>query len=380
MTTMDTREFLGVRLSEHHARLFQQAARLVPAHWSLRVTAPFVMDRAGYELILGAIRGYRGRAARLHFLLSVDNAARRDYYSLQPSSAWTADGLRLPIEAQRDGGEGIEIITIALPAFADVMPLPEALGDDLALSVPLAVLMPLTSDYDVLFANQMGIFSALHRAVRRRPLTWLAACRDRRPFSFGQRAALAYRAIHPQAQVHPTAVIEGSVIGRGAVIGAHAVVRYSVIGESARLFDGAKVEFSVVGAKTCLMHDLVLYRSVAERDVFLIHGPYQFSLFQRASSAFATILMDYRPDGRAIQVQTPSGLRAYEGRFLGAVLQERAKLLGGCLLAPGRTVPPDTWLSAESASVHTLGGHSLPTRVPISPQTARKEPHGLEKN
>jgi NDP-sugar pyrophosphorylase family protein len=168
-------------------------------------------------------------------------------------------------------------------------------------------------------------------------------------------------------------VVEGSVIGRGARVGAHCVVRYSVIGERARLHDGAKVELSVVGAGAWLMHDLVLYRSVAEAGAFLIHGPYQFSYFQRGSGAFATIMMDYRPDARPIQVKTAHGLKPYGGRFLGSVVGEGAKTLGGSMLAPGRIVPPETWLAADPQQIHVMEDAEPPTRRPLPPRAlARK--------
>jgi NDP-sugar pyrophosphorylase family protein len=154
-----------------------------------------------------------------------------------------------------------------------------------------------------------------------------------------QRIPLYWNRIDPTAIIHPTAVIEGAVIGAGTRIGAGCVVRYSVLGNHVHLHDGAKVEYSAVDDRTWLMHDLVLYRSVAESDVFLIHGPYQFSFFQHASAAFATIMMDYRPDAREITITTTDGPRSYRGRFLGALLEEQSKVFGGTLTAPGITIP-----------------------------------------
>ena len=72
-----------------------------------------------------------------------------------------------------------------------------------------------------------------------------------------------------------------------------------------------------------------MFRCHVEGEVFLIHGSYQFSCFESGSAAFATIMMDYRPDGKAIRVKTCRGIREYGGRFLGALLKERAKSLGG---------------------------------------------------
>jgi NDP-sugar pyrophosphorylase family protein len=183
---------------------------------------------------------------------------------------------------------------------------------------------------------------------------------------------LNYKNVHPTAQVHPTAVVEGSIIGPHAEIGAHCVVRYSYIGENVTLHDGAKVEFSVVGNHSWLMHDLVLVRSLTEDHVFLIHGPYQFSYFQSGSSAFATILMDYRPDAKPIQVKTSHGLKNYGGRFLGSVLKEGAKILGGTLLAPGRIVPENTWLGVPSDDIHLIENENLPQDRALAPEETKR--------
>jgi hypothetical protein len=280
--------------------------------------------------------------------------------------------VRLPIVATRARATGpAETLAITLPAAHETLPLPPGLAAPTRGSVPHALLLPYHGAFDLLFANQIALASAIRRRVRRSPATWLKAMVRRSGVrAMAQRVARAYTRVDRTAEVHPTAVLEGAIVGPGARIGAHCVVRYGVIGAGARLHDGAKVELSVVGAGAWLMHDLVLFRSVAEAGTFLIHGPYQFSLFERGSAAFATILMDYRPDGRPIQVKTPAGLRPYGGRFLGSVLGEGARTLGGCLLAPGRIVPPGTWLSADPESIHMLDDDDLPTQRAIPPRAA----------
>ena len=59
-------------------------------------------------------------------------------------------------------------------------------------------------------------------------------------------------------------------------------------------------------------------------------------------------MMDYRPDARPIQVATQRGVRAYGGRFLGAVLQEDAKVFGGIITSPGITVPAGRHIYADA--------------------------------
>ena len=131
------------------------------------------------------------------------------------------------------------------------------------------------------------------------------------------------------------------------------MVRYSVLGKKVVLHDGAKVEYSIVDNESWLMHDLVLYRSLTESNVFLIHGPYQFSYFQHQSAAFANIMMDYRPDNSPIRINTPSGVRAYQGRFLGALLEEKARVFGGTLTAPGITIPSEQEITCDINTITT---------------------------
>ncbi|MDH5377962.1 MAG: hypothetical protein OEX00_06555, partial [Gammaproteobacteria bacterium] len=182
------------------------------------------------------------------------------------------------------------------------------------------------------------LFSHLATAAKKSFGAWWQAMNMAGIKSYKKAVSLAYKDVHKKAYVHPTAVVEGSVIGEGAHIGAHCVVRYSVIGKNVNLHDGAKVEYSVVDDQSWLMHDLVLYHSVTETEVFLIHGPYQFSYFQHTSAAFATIMMDYKPDERPIRIATPNGVVDVGSRFMGALLEEKSKVLGGTMTAPGITI------------------------------------------
>jgi hypothetical protein len=367
------REVLARPIAAHHEEALGAFRRPAEGGWIVRLGSTLLFDAAGLALVDRALRAYRGAAAQLDFEIAMDDAVYRDYYSLGPPGS-RADRPALPITAVRSGADGpTETLTLVLTSSLERLPLPAGLAEPVQVGLPHALLLPYHGPFDLLFANQIALGSALRRRVARSPRTWLRSRLGHYGVhSSAQRAARAYRRVHRTAEVHPTAVIEGSSIGAGARVGAHAVVRYSVVGEGARLHDGAKVEMSVVGTGAWLMHDLVLYRSVAEEGTFLIHGPYQFSYFERGSGAFATIMMDYRPDARPIQVRTPAGLRPYGGPFLGAVLGEGSKTLGGCLLAPGRIVPARTWLSADPESIHALDESDLPTERPVPPRSSAR--------
>lgn len=374
---LERRQLLGQSIALHHAKALKshhihQAWK--DDGWTVQLGDSLLFDSAGLSTLVKALEGYQGAATQLEFSLTVDAMMWRDYYSLLPEDIASPLSIMLPVSASRGstGSTRKELLRIPLPAALDTIGLPQCMGGSFALSVPQALLMPYHSDFDLLFANQIAVLSALHARTKKSPMAWLNGLWSSRKRPLRERIALSYQAIHPTANVHPTAVVEGAVIGEGAEIGAHCSVRYSVIAPGARLYDGAKVEFSVVGPQSTLMHDLVLFRCAVEEQVFLIHGPYQFSYFQRGSSAFATILMDYRPDQKPIQVKVGEEIRPYGGRFLGSVIGERAKLLGGCLLAPGRIVPPDTWLAADPDGIHTLQGDALDRATPLSPQATRR--------
>jgi hypothetical protein len=328
----DVHDFLRLSLSRSGFRSKED--------WQVELGDTLLFDHAGLKQLALAISGYGGQAKQLHFCLKLSPEALRDYYS--HSSQVKAGTVLLPVEARRADCSGTDLpetLELSLPELATTINFPLALTPPDCNRTPLALLMPYGCDHDLLFANQIAIIANIAEQVQHSPASWLRALFARRRGPLRQRIPLYWNSIHPSARIHPTAVVEGSVIGPECRIGALCVVRYSILGSQVQLHDGAKVEYSAVDDRSWLMHDLVLYRSVAETDVFLIHGPYQFSCFQHASAAFATIMMDYRPDSRAISINTPDGVRPYHGRFLGALLEENARVFGGTLTAPGITIP-----------------------------------------
>lgn len=364
------RQLHGESVAEFHAGALKgrSTGAVTPLEWEVRLGDNLLFDSGGLDLLTTALAAYSGPASRVEFHLVPDPIALRDYYGLH--DGLLPDGaVQIPVEAVRASGAagGTEILRVPLPSLRTPIPYPRALAEPTEVSAPHALLLAYGCDFDLLFANQIVLLAELRRRVMASPWTWCKALARRHPRSFGLRAACAYRSVHPTAEVHPTAAVEGSIIGPGARIGAHGTVRFSVIGPEARLHDGAKVEFSTVGRRSWLMHDLVLYRCHVEDEVFLIHGPYQFSSFHSGSAAFATILMDYLPQGGPFRVMTPQGLREYHGRFLGSVFREGAKALGGTLLAPGRIVPAEIWLGSDPAQVHRKFDASLPPRTPVGP-------------
>jgi hypothetical protein len=364
------REILGESISIFLDGELSHFAQVSRPQWEVTLGEDFVYNRDGLKLLMTALLAYEGVADIISFNLECSESAFRDYYSLQRQSSENI--VRLNVVARRVSSSNTltEAIELSLPEFKTTVPMPRSLAKETVSSLPLALLMNITCEHELLFANQIAHFPKLLRHLRTSPLAWMKSLLPMGGIPFKQRLALKTNNIHPSAQVHPTAVVEGSFVGEGTKIGAHAVVRYSHLGKFIRLHDGAKVEHSVIGDGCWLMHDLVFYRSCAEKEVFLIHGPYQFSYFQSFSAAFATIMMDYRPDARPIKISTNSGMKAYEGRFLGSVLKSGSKTLGGSNLAPGRIVPENIWLAGDRDSVHILDNPSLPQNQPIFPKSS----------
>jgi hypothetical protein len=139
--------------------------------------------------------------------------------------------------------------------------------------------------------------------------------------------------------IHPTAIIEGSVIGDNVTIGANAIVRCSVVGAGSTIQDQATVMYSVLGKNNYICNGNHIHLCLAYDDVFLIHGPYQFSVFGKAASVFATINCDIRLDQKTIMIPTDVGLLDSQQPLLGVAYGHHSKVGGGNIIAAGRIVP-----------------------------------------
>lgn len=145
--------------------------------------------------------------------------------------------------------------------------------------------------------------------------------------------------IGKRCRIHPTAVIEGCVLGDDVTVGAHAVLRFSIIGDRSHIDDQASVVYSVLGADNNIANKNHIAFCLSFDGVFLIHGPYQFSVFGRNSAVFATINCDVRMDRRTIHIETDRGRIDSQQHLLGIAYGHEAKVAGGNILAPGQVVP-----------------------------------------
>jgi hypothetical protein len=140
-------------------------------------------------------------------------------------------------------------------------------------------------------------------------------------------------------QIHPTAVIEASELGDNVIVGAHAVVRYSHIGSGCQLSDNVAVVYCVLGQNNAISNSNYLACDLFFDNVFVINGPYQFSVFGNHAAVFAVINCDIRMDQQNIRIPTDVGILDSNQSLLGIAYGHHAWVGGGNIVAPGRIIP-----------------------------------------
>jgi carbonic anhydrase/acetyltransferase-like protein (isoleucine patch superfamily) len=145
--------------------------------------------------------------------------------------------------------------------------------------------------------------------------------------------------IGKNCQIHPTALIEGSIIGDNVIIGANSIVRLSNLADNTYVSDNVTVINAVLGERTFIANSNYVNTIVTYPEVFLIHGPYQISIFGEKSACFAVINCDIRLDEKTIRIPTSEGLIDSAQNFLGIAYGHGSKTGGGNIIAAGRIVP-----------------------------------------
>jgi carbonic anhydrase/acetyltransferase-like protein (isoleucine patch superfamily) len=140
-------------------------------------------------------------------------------------------------------------------------------------------------------------------------------------------------------RIHPTAVLENAILENGVIVGANSIVRHSHIGAGTTINDNASIVNSVLGKHNVIASGNHINLCMTYEEVFLIHGPYQFSIFGRSSAVFAVINCDIRLDQKTISIPTDSGLLDSKQPLLGIAYGHHSKVGGGNIIAAGRIVP-----------------------------------------
>lgn len=201
-------------------------------------------------------------------------------------------------------------------------------------------IMRLASPFHLLYANLALNLGRPIRIQRFCP-QWI----QEKFFSFG--SSLFYRAlkwsnqIGRNCKIHPSAIIEGAVIEDNVTIGAGSIIRLSRIGSDSTIEDGARVAYSVLGKKNYIAAGNLINLSMTYDEVFLIHGPYQFSIYGKQVAVMAVINCDVRLDQKNIKIMTDQGLLDSLQPLIGIAYGHGSVVGGGNVIAPGRIVPND---------------------------------------
>jgi len=281
------------------------------------------------------IRAARSADTSLQFCLADNTHNRR--YALPPASE--QDGcLRFPVFCHCRGNTREYVLPQKV--YRNWSPLPEQLVPDARYDFDQSdtLLAVMDSPFHLLQANlylnmaqslwARKLFPADRNVPHLNTRTWYRGLR-------------LMNRIGKRSRIHPTAVIEGCVLGDDVTVGAHTVLRLSTIGDRCFIDDQASVIYSVLGADTNIANKNHIAFCMTFDGVFLIHGPYQFSVFGRRSAVFATINCDVRMDQKTIRIDTPQGMIDSRQHLLGMAYGHGAKVAGGNILAPGQIVPND---------------------------------------
>ena len=226
------------------------------------------------------------------------------------------------------------------------LPIPKQMVKEGYLHYPLCDewMSRMASPFHVLQAN-LALNSSRGFTVTRRLPEFLR----RRLLSMGTkdfyRGLKRLNRIGKNCRIHPTAVLEGAVIGDNVTIGAYAVVRMSHVGAGSHIEDQACVRYSVLGQNNFIAQGNHVHLCLSYDDAFLIHGPYQFSVFGASTAVMAVINCDIRLDELTIKIPTDVGVIDSRLGLMGVAYGHRSKVGGGNIIAPGRIVPND-WREA----------------------------------
>lgn len=170
---------------------------------------------------------------------------------------------------------------------------------------------------------------------------------------FGRLYYFALRSINRigrGCRIHPTAVLEGVELGDNVTVGAYAVLRLSTIASGCTIEDHASITYSVLGENNLVANGNHVNFCLTYEDVFLIHGPYQFSVYGRQTAVFATINCDTRMDTKTIRMPYRGGFVDSGQPFLGIAYGHGCKISGGNIIYPGRIIPNGTVMEPPYAA------------------------------
>ncbi len=185
---------------------------------------------------------------------------------------------------------------------------------------------------------QVNLAINLNRTIRLQkfiPAKWRSGHGSKWAF----RALKRLNKIGKNVKIHPSAIIEGSIIGDNSTIGANSIVRLSTIGKNCSVSENVSVINSILGDRTYISNSNYILNCMTYEEVFMIHGPYQFSIWGKNSACFAVINADIRLDQKTIKIPTDIGVIDSKQPLLGIAYGHDSKIGGGSIIAAGRIIP-----------------------------------------
>lgn len=140
-------------------------------------------------------------------------------------------------------------------------------------------------------------------------------------------------------KIHSSAILEGVELGEGVTIGANCVVRMSKIEAGTTVEDNVTLNYSIIGKDNYISANNFINLCMTYENVYLIHGPYQFSIYGKNVAVMAVINCDFRLDTKSIVIPTDKGLVDSKQTLLGIAYGHGSVVGGGNIIAPGRIVP-----------------------------------------
>ena len=332
---------LGVPLAEHQRREIETAgAQLadVGSEADISESRYIVFDEhvmLTREAVEAIVLAAKTTETSLQFCLA-DNV-HNQRYSL-PSSPDPQLGRRFPVYYRHDDSATIQDFVLPQEIYANWEPLPRQLVPDGRYHVDQCdtLLAVMDSPFHLLQANMYLNMVQTLWARKFWPADKNVPNLNTRSYFRGLRR---FNRIGKRCRIHPTAVVESCALGDDVTIGAYAVVRLSTIGSGSIIDDQASIVYSVIGPGNNIQNKNHIAFCLTYENVFLIHGPYQFSVFGRDSAVFATINCDVRMDQKTMRIETPEGVVDSRQHLLGIAYGHGAKVAGGNILAPGQIVP-----------------------------------------
>ena len=294
------------------------------------------------ELLKAALLLIKTKSANLQFCLKRNTFNER--YVL-PNSQDTAGSHVLELYYYQGEGE-MELCSIDQEVFEHAYEFPSQIIRDKIFHMDQCAVFAsaIISPFHLLFVN---LAMNLKRTIplQKRIPTFLRKRLGQPGGKWYYRGLKRMNRIGKNCNIHPSALIEGSIIGDNTRIGANSIVRLSTLGSDCFVSDNVTVLNSVLGDKTYIANSNYINSCITFKEVFLIHGPYQISVFGENSACFAVINCDIRLDQKNIKIPTSQGVLDSNQKFLGIAYGHRSKTGGGNIIAAGRIVPNDLHIS-----------------------------------